>query len=71
MDEQDVREFKERVKQITMKYAGASEEQAEIILKRVGARLDGRTHAEAVEMYPDPPSTQEGGAENPSEEAKP
>ena len=51
----DVREFRERIKQITMK-AGATEEQAEVILNRIGARLGGRSHAEAVEMFPDPPA---------------
>lgn len=34
---------------------GASEAQAEVILKRIGARLEGYTHAEAVAMYPDAP----------------
>lgn len=50
--EQDMREFRERVKQIAMK-AGMSEGQAEITLQRVGARLAGHTHAEAMAMYPD------------------
>ena len=47
----DAREFRERIKQITMK-AGATENEAEVILQRIGARLNGHTHAEAVEMYP-------------------
>lgn len=60
--DEDVREFRERVKQITMKYTGAPEEQAEVILNRIGARLDGRSHAEAVAMYPDA-APQHGGEE--------
>lgn len=51
MNEQDVREFRGHIKQITMK-AGATENEAEVILQRIGARLNGHTHAEAVDMYP-------------------
>ncbi len=54
----DIREFRERIKQITMK-AGADEETAEAILNRVGVRLSGGSHAEAVAKYPDPATPSE------------
>lgn len=51
--DESVREFRARIKDITVR-AGATDAQAEVILKRIGARLDGHSHAEAVAMYPDP-----------------
>lgn len=51
--DRDATEFRSRVKRITMD-AGASEPMADGILSRVGARLRGLTHAEAVTLYPDP-----------------
>jgi len=49
--EDDVRDFRERMKLITMRL-GVSSEQAEVIQLRLEARLEGYTHAEAVAMYP-------------------
>ena len=70
MNEQDVREFRERIKAITMK-AGATDEEAEVILSRIGARLNGHTHIEAVEMFPDHRPAPEGSIRDEADRGQP
>lgn len=52
MNKKEANEFRERLISIFMDNYGYTREESKTILARIGARLDGYTHDEVVQMHP-------------------
>ena len=52
MNKEEAAQWREELIQIMMEWRDCDRTEAEIILKRIGARLDGYGHYEVQSMYP-------------------
>lgn len=49
--------FREQMIALFVKTRGLTQAEAEVVYDRVGSRLDGHTHDEAVALHPSPPAS--------------